>query len=192
LNTLGGGLQVKDAKFVETRNCTFFGNRTGNSSGGAIYIRGTGVVTEHFNLTIVSNSAAGSGGGVYAAINTTNYIHNSIIAGNSAGSGGKELHAVAGCMLVATNSLIFGTTSGVTIDNCITGQDPKLLPPADNGGPTPTCALLTGSPCIGAANPATALALDQRGYARDAAPDMGAFEFGAKDSVVRGLVIMLR
>src|SRR5262249_44043164 len=57
----------------------------------------------------------------------------------------------------------------------ITG-DPKLGPLADNGGPTQTMALLPGSPALNAAGPALAPATDQRGFARGAAPDIGAYE----------------
>ena len=70
--------------------------------------------------------------------------------------------------------------------NCspaLTG-DPLLGPLADNGGPTPTFALLLGSPAINAvdaatcADPATVNNLDQRGVTRPQgiACDIGAFE----------------
>lgn len=48
----------------------------------------------------------------------------------------------------------------------------------DNGGPTPTLALLSNSPAINAGN-GRAPSLDQRGFLRDGIPDIGAFEFGA-------------
>jgi CSLREA domain-containing protein len=53
---------------------------------------------------------------------------------------------------------------------------------ADNGGPTRTIALNSdpANPAIDAADPATAPAVDQRGFARDATPDIGAFEAGAE------------
>ena len=53
---------------------------------------------------------------------------------------------------------------------------------ADNGGPTRTIALRNdpANPAIDAADPATAPAVDQRGFARDPAPDIGAFEAGAE------------
>ena len=54
--------------------------------------------------------------------------------------------------------------------------DPRLGPLQDNGGPTPTHALLLGSPAIDASSacPAT----DQRGVTRPqgAGCDIGAFE----------------
>jgi len=49
---------------------------------------------------------------------------------------------------------------------------------AYNGGPTRTHALLVGSPAIDAANPAFCPPVDQRSAVRDAACDIGAFEFG--------------
>lgn len=53
---------------------------------------------------------------------------------------------------------------------------------ADNGGLTQTVALLDdpANPALNAANPADAPALDQRGLARDATPDIGAFELGGE------------
>jgi hypothetical protein len=69
--------------------------------------------------------------------------------------------------------------------------DPKLGPLTDNGGPTPTMALQTGSPAINAGNTAlavypfdpmqgplagTPLTTDQRGVARVGPVDIGAFE----------------
>ena len=55
--------------------------------------------------------------------------------------------------------------------------DPLLGPLADNGGPTLTHALQTGSPAIDRGDPA-APPQDQRGYGRVGVPDVGAFEFG--------------
>jgi hypothetical protein len=48
---------------------------------------------------------------------------------------------------------------------------------ADNGGPTLTHALLVGSPAIDAADTAICPATDQRGITRDAACDVGAYEY---------------
>jgi hypothetical protein len=52
----------------------------------------------------------------------------------------------------------------------------------DNGGPTPTHALLVGSPALDAGDPAVLMSLDQRGSVRagflGTRPDIGAFEAG--------------
>lgn len=47
----------------------------------------------------------------------------------------------------------------------VIGQDPKLGPLADNGGPTPTEALLDGSPALDAGI-SDGLTIDQRGAPR--------------------------
>ncbi len=58
----------------------------------------------------------------------------------------------------------------------LVGEDPLLGVLRNNGGPTRTHALLTGSPAIDAGD--TDLDTDQRGYARPSglADDIGAFE----------------
>src|SRR5207245_3920500 len=62
--------------------------------------------------------------------------------------------------------------------------DPLLGPLTDNGGPTPTMALLHGSPALDAGDNALlhgpyALRTDQRGFPRKSGShvDIGAFEF---------------
>src|SRR5262249_1036718 len=54
-------------------------------------------------------------------------------------------------------------------------------PLADNGGPTPSVALLHGSPAINAADAAGAPPVDQRGLPRPVGPaaDIGAYEYGS-------------
>jgi hypothetical protein len=55
--------------------------------------------------------------------------------------------------------------------------NPKLGPLAENGGPTQTMALLSGSPAIDAGTASVAPATDQRGVSRESPPDIGAYEF---------------
>ena len=55
--------------------------------------------------------------------------------------------------------------------------DPLLGPLQDNGGPTFTHRLLSGSPAINAGDP-NAPARDQRYYCRSGLPDIGALEYG--------------
>jgi hypothetical protein len=58
--------------------------------------------------------------------------------------------------------------------------DPVLGPLQDNGGSTPTHALLLGSPALGSGDPANLMTLDQRGTVRfgflGTPTDIGAFE----------------
>src|SRR5262249_52510918 len=72
--------------------------------------------------------------------------------------------------------------------NALLGSDFKLGPLSDNGGPTWTHALLTGSPAINAGSNPAGLTTDERGpgFARQsgAAPDIGAFEVQAPPIVI--------
>src|SRR5262245_4593482 len=75
----------------------------------------------------------------------------------------------------------------------IKGQDPRLGPLADNGGPTLTHALLSGSPAIDFGNNTNAvdadgnpLSTDQRGFVPRVVNDrvdLGAVEFGAVEDL---------
>ena len=68
--------------------------------------------------------------------------------------------------------------------------DPLLAPLADNGGPTQTMALLTGSPAIDQGNPLTCPAVDQRGYLRSGPCDIGAYEAGGMPFVITDYVLL--
>jgi hypothetical protein len=99
-------------------------------------------------------------------------------------SGGYNLiQSVTGCTIT-------GTTTGN-----ILSQDPKLGLLGDNGGPTLTRALLTGSPAIDAGSPAApgsggnaCTISDQRGIARPQ-PASGRCEIGAMEFQGGGLSI---
>jgi hypothetical protein len=64
------------------------------------------------------------------------------------------------------------------VANDVVVWDAKVGPLADNGGPTWTHALLTGSPAIDAGDDPACPASDQRGVARPQGPhcDIGPFE----------------
>jgi hypothetical protein len=108
---------------------------------------------------------------------------NSIIAGNNA-PGGPDISLA----LTSQGYNLIGDTNDITsISGDTTGNIlnvlPLLGPLANNGGPTQTHALLTGSPAINAGSNALASALttDQRGpgFLRNVGGrvDIGAFEF---------------
>ncbi len=141
------------------------------------------------NSTVVGNS-----GGIDNNQGTVS-LRNSILSGNpttgtpanctgSIGSAGYNLIGIknSGCTFTAGTGDKVGTVA--------LPLDPKLGPLADNGGPTFTHALTSGSPAIGAGNPAdpgsgaaACLATDQRGTPRLPLPeggcDMGAYELPA-------------
>ncbi|MGZ4250670.1 MAG: choice-of-anchor Q domain-containing protein [Solirubrobacteraceae bacterium] len=173
----GGGIHHQGNSLTLT-NVTLTGNAAGTAGdggdgfpnggsgaggvGGAINASGDATMR---NVTIVGNSAGLLGGGIAGGANISETA--SIIAGNS----------VQNCQFPIADgggNVAFG-------DNTCPGTqaDPKLGPLASIGGPTPTMALLAGSPAIDLANAALCAPTDQRGVARPegAGCDAGAYEF---------------
>jgi probable HAF family extracellular repeat protein len=151
------------------------GNGNGQGLGGGIDYSGTMLTLT--SCTISANQADLGGGiiGSPVAVNT-------IIAGDTAVSDPD----IVGTISSLGHNLIGDGTGGGgyaatdlvgTSDNPI---DPKLGPLQDNGGPTPTLALLPDSPAIDAGDNTYAPEWDQRGfrYPRvvNGTIDIGAFE----------------
>ncbi|RPH57320.1 hypothetical protein EHM82_01565, partial [bacterium] len=185
----GGGLAL-DATVVLT-NVTISGNRSLADFGGGIYFFADTQTTVN-NATITGNSASQQGGGIFAEsaafIGFAPELANSILAGNTAPSEPDCSGSVAsgGYNLVGNGMGCFGFAPATHDLEGTTGAllDPRLGPLGGNGGPTPTHALLAGSPALDAGNPAApgsgsgCEASDQRGTARPGGTrcDIGAFE----------------
>jgi hypothetical protein len=176
----GGGLFVSYAggptALAEIQNSTISGNEATAFVGGAAFH----VPATISNSTIVSNTSVNtlSGVGIYAA--TTLSATSSIFANNltPAGDLGMDVYALIGVIDGEKNIIVLtpSTPPADTITTC-----PRLGPLADNGGPTRTHALLSGSPGIDAGENPLTLQFDQRldGFARSfgAATDIGAYEW---------------
>jgi hypothetical protein len=122
-------------------------------------------------LLIANSTIAFNGGGIRSGEIT---FQNAIIANN--GSTGN-----LNCQTFSPDFTYIGKTilgDGVCAGSSLTTivADPKLLPLADNGGPTQTLALSSDSPAINATD-CPGLSVDQRYVPRDAKCDIGAFEF---------------
>ncbi|MDF2775738.1 MAG: polymorphic outer membrane protein, partial [Geminicoccaceae bacterium] len=120
---------------------------------------------EIINSTIANNTGSGIGSG------TGFLFRNSILANNT---GRNCFSGPISLMLEGANISDDDTCGGPTV---ITIADPQLQPLADNGGPTPTHAVVAGSPAINLNAAPCSVATDQRYAARDASCDAGAFEF---------------
>ncbi len=172
----GGGISSGGA--LTATNVTISGNsaqaagggicRAGASRGGGL---DAGSNTTLLNVTISGNAATG-GGGISGSVPVTN----TLLANNTGGncnatlvSGGDNISSDSTCNL-----------TGIGDRN---NTDPMLGPLQDNGGFTPTQALLPGSPAIDAVthNPCPPPNTDQRGFLRPGGPrcDIGAFELNA-------------
>ncbi len=152
-------------------NSTLSGNTATLSGGGLM----NGNAASLINVTIAGNSAV-DGGGLHRGGLGTTLVRNSLIADNSITSGtGPDVN---GAISSLGNNLI-GNTAGGTgwVASDKQNVNPLLKPLADNGGPTLTRAVPANSPVVNAATITNAPAMDQRGLARDAQPDIGAYEF---------------
>ena len=190
----GGGI-YNSGGTVNVSHSTLSSNSAG-ISGGGIYNYSLHPVTLT-NVTLTANRAntgGGSyhGGGLFVQQGSP-VLHNTLIAGNFNGATGTTRDDIAGAVdpggdynLIGDGSAMTGLHNGVngnlvgSADNPI---DPLLGPLDDNGGPTLTHALLSGSPAIDAGNNAYATDWDQRGpgYPRivNGIIDIGAFEVQA-------------
>jgi hypothetical protein len=173
-------------------NCTFSGNSAGYSA--AIQNDGFSKGTIIESCTVVSNAArfvAGIYNGGFAQYFSSDiFLRNSIVAGNIAREfyAGVELDIENRGATISGGYNLIGKTPEASYINPVrvqpsdqvdlSGAELRLGPLADNGGPTLTHALLTGSPAL-EAGPFTGFpATDQRGVARPFGlrADIGAFE----------------
>jgi hypothetical protein len=186
----------------------------GLGQGGGLYSAGGSLSLT--NLTVALNQAQGGapgviqggpqlppgqglGGGLAQAGGAVQLL-NTLVATNTASTADPDVVGAftsAGHNLIGDGTGATGFTNGSYGDQVgptMSGQpiDPMLGPLASNGGPTETLALLTNSPAINAGTAAGAPATDQRGAARDALPDIGAYEFGpaVRASLVHGNLVV--
>jgi len=209
----GGALWNAEGAMASLQNCTITGNTAdgapgsclpicssdGSGQGAGIYNSGDLVMVA---CTIGSNSATApvsslsGGGGIWNVGNAQ--ITNSIVAENTGGDSPDAEGAFEsdGFNLIGRSDGSIGFTAiGDQTGTIEAPLDSKLGPLQDNGGPTWTMSLLSGSPAIDAGT-STNLLTDQRGGARTHddpgipnAPgsdgtDIGSFEVG-------GLVVSL-
>ena len=167
-------------------NSTFTGNQS--VEGGAVAAIGgvEGGPVQIVNSTLSGNSA-GTHGGAIAADGPALIIVNTLLAANTAPTGANCDGTVTdgGRNLEFNPATTCGLTTGAPKFDVL--ADPKLAPIlADNGGPTPTFALLAGSAaidagdatvCAGTSGAAAVGGTDQRGLPRPATVcTIGAFE----------------
>jgi hypothetical protein len=183
----GGGIVMADGHLSLT-NSTVSGNVVERQGGGIYYNSG---LMELTSSTVVFNRTTRSftldewgGGGVYAEPGRV-LVRNTIVAGNVTAQDGPDvLGAVLslGYNLVSRTDFSSGWAATDRTGTADAPLDPRLGPLQDHGGPTPTHALLVGSPAVGAGDPAAVASLDQRGSVRGgfagSSTDIGAFEAG--------------
>jgi hypothetical protein len=204
-NSASGGAGIANFGPLEITNSTISGNTAfdgvngvGNSGGGISNNSGPVIIT---NSTISGNSAALSGGIVNGGSLT---ITNTTVSDNQSDPGSGSIHNLGS--LEIGNTILKAGMSGTSIVNSGTAvslghnlssdngggfltavgdqlnTDPLLGPLQNNGGPTFTHELLSGSPAINTGTPDSTPppAYDQRGpgYPRviNGQIDIGSFE----------------
>jgi hypothetical protein len=200
----GGGVNNSGTLFGT--NCTFSGNvarggdftsfggsLAGAGNGGALAATGGSTVLSHVTIGsnvalngtrsfVSANPLPGRGGGIYVS-GLAVVLQNSIVAYSQLGSNAFGLLTDAG------NNISSDASCQFTQPGSRNNVDPLLSPLADFGGPTPTMALLAGSPAIDGALSSLCVPTDQRGRARPwgTGCDVGAFESSPPFSV-RGTI----
>jgi hypothetical protein len=174
----GGGIYNFGA--LAMTNCTLSRN-IANDSGGALHNDGLALSLRIDSCTVVSNTAP-EGGGLY--LNGFNpppqphHLHNSIVSGNHGDIQSRISFLSDGFNLIGSSSgtapLVLRNTDHINVSPA----DVHLGELRNNGGATPTHALLPASLAFENGDDAHPPATDQRGVRRPhyAHCDVGAFE----------------
>lgn len=196
-NTSGGGGGIFSSGTMTLTRATVSGNSTIGRGGGIYDLDQTATIT---NSTISTNTAL-NGGGIFNRFGTVNLTHMTI-TGNIATDNGGGIWNFGGTMNLK-NTILSSNAATTASDDCAGGitslgynlasdascalggtgdlnsTNPLIGPLANNGGPTMTHALLSGSPAIDAVPLASCnVSTDQRGIARPqgAGCDSGSYE----------------
>ncbi len=195
-NSADQGGAIQTSGLVTLYQSSITNNHATSGAGGGVFVDAA-VPGLHLHNTTVSNNTASTAGtgdgihnnagdvwlewvtvaendqiGIYNSPGGTTAIENSIVAYNSGsncagaglGSGGYNIEDGNSCNFISANDL--------------PNSDPLLGPLANNGGLTPTHALLPGSLAIDSATPDMCTSIDQRGISRPQGTqcDRGAYE----------------
>ncbi len=169
----GGGLNNQSGSTATITNSTISGN-TGVAGGGIINWA-TMTIT---NSTIANNTdTSNMAGGILNISGTIPAILSNSIVANQAS--GDDCNNFSGGFTSNGNNLESGTSCGfMSAGDLQNVTNPKLGPLANNGGPTKTHALYSGSPAVNAGS--CAETADQRGIGRPSAGcDIGAYEYNS-------------
>jgi CSLREA domain-containing protein len=190
----GGG--ISNTGSLTLKNSTIDHNQ-GRTGGG---INHSGFSFQAENITVTTNTATDNGGGIANGMSMS--LSHATISGNSSDTGGNIYNDGDSPQISFANTIVTNPVSGgncvnptgsfnslghnvENTDSCsfsaagdMVNTDPLLGQLRDNGGPTPTHALLPGSPAIDQGDSSYCPISDQRGAVRPsgAGCDIGAYE----------------
>jgi hypothetical protein len=183
----GGGIYNSSGGNVTIDSCTFSQNAAVTGAGISHVGNGALIVT---SSTLTGNFARSQGGGIFHSGSGTVTIDNTIVAGNSPpGSSPDVMGALKsqGYNLIGDGTGGSGFTGkGDQVGKADSPINPLLGMLKDNGGPTMTMALLSGSPALNAGDPAQLGKPDQRGVVRSGGVNIGAYQASASTFLVMG------
>ena len=169
----GGGIAVDTNGGASLFSSTVSGNRAGG--GGGIATRGS---LQLLQSTIARNIGSGV---LQEVAEVATSLHNTLLAGNE---GGACAGAITGVSRSGWSGNLDddGTCAFATAGGGTTNANPGVAALANNGGPTDTHALASGSPAINTGDPqwCGVAGTDQRHAAFVSTCDIGAFEFGGR------------
>lgn len=174
----GGSLAIVNSTLTDNTAQGGASYLSGRGLGGAVFNRAGSVTI--LNSTLAFNTVAGpatnEGGALYsyadggtATVNVINSILSNSGGGNDAMNNGGS---IAGSHNVIMSQSGFDSV-------VLSSADPNLGALTDNGGATPTHALVPPSLALHNGTASGAPIIDQRGIPRDTRPDIGAYELQA-------------
>ncbi len=160
--SLYGGALASDESNTEVSNSTFSGN-TSDGDGGGLEASGSRPLALT-NCTVVNNTLTGAGRGdnIFTGSANSNVnirLKNSIIAGATANNCNASVTSLG-------NNIESSDSCGLASASDLRNTDPMLDTIGNNGGPTKTHALLSGSPAVDSGSASGCPSVDQRGFIR--------------------------
>jgi hypothetical protein len=195
---LGRG-QVVNTTFAHNRTTAGY-NQMGQGGAMAVTLGTIGITNSVFAYNHADyQGGALHGGGDNQVITLTNtiFLHNTLNEQDLPSETRWQGYHTNRSMLDGGKNIQhprFKPTYNNEVNNRITANpiflDPLLQPLADNGGPTRTMALSSGSPAVNQGVQSACPGLDQRGYVRQGVCDIGPFEYGGQPFVASDFVFL--
>jgi len=172
----GGAIWADGSALYHIENSLFSGNVTDDDLGGALRFNISDKAEIRIqSSTFVDNTAKNGNGALWMGVSGRAHVANSIFVNNTGSSGAQQINYP---VLAEGESILWPMVGGTSTLPGAQSLDPNLAPLTLVNG-METRSPQPGSRAInGAKSPAPAI--DQRGALRDANPDIGAIELGAR------------